>query len=149
MGIPRMAGLLKVSGVMRRLGWGVMDQAVSSLTNFAVVFLMAHSLISTDFGAFSLAYLTYGLALNLSRAVASYPLQVRYSNVDIPRWRRAVTRSSAAALLTGLATGSVALAAGLVMHGGLRAAFIGLGLTLPGLLLQDSWRYAFFVLGKG
>lgn len=149
MGIPRVAGFLKVSGVMRRLGWGVMDQGVSSLTNFAVVFLMAHSLGAPDFGAFSLAYLTYGLCLNLSRAVSSYPLQVRYSDVDIKRWRRAVARSGGAALLVGLATGACCLVVGIVLHGGLRAAFVGLGLTLPGLLLQDSWRYAFFVLKRG
>ena len=30
-----------------------------------------------------------------------------------------------------------------------RLAFLALGLTLPGLLLQDSWRYAFFALGRG
>jgi O-antigen/teichoic acid export membrane protein len=149
MGIPRVAGLLKVSGVMRRLGWGVADQGVSSLTNFAVVFLMAHSLGASDFGAFSLAYLTYGLCLNLSRAVSSYPLQVRYSNVDIKRWRRAVGRSGGASLLVGLATGACCLVVGIILHGGLRAAFVGLGLTLPGLLLQDSWRYAFFVLKRG
>ena len=29
------------------------------------------------------------------------------------------------------------------------AALLGLGLTLPGLLLQDSWRFAFFSAGKG
>ena len=29
------------------------------------------------------------------------------------------------------------------------SAFLALGLTLPGLLLQDSWRYSFFALGRG
>ncbi len=28
-------------------------------------------------------------------------------------------------------------------------AFLALGLTLPALMLQDSWRYSFFALGKG
>jgi len=28
-------------------------------------------------------------------------------------------------------------------------AFLALGLTLPGLMLQDSWRYSFFALGRG
>ena len=26
---------------------------------------------------------------------------------------------------------------------------MALGLTLPGLMLQDSWRFAFFALGRG
>jgi hypothetical protein len=29
------------------------------------------------------------------------------------------------------------------------AAFVALGLVLPALLLQDSWRYAFFANGQG
>ena len=28
-------------------------------------------------------------------------------------------------------------------------AFLAIGLTMPGLMLQDSWRYAFFALGRG
>ena len=37
----------------------------------------------------------------------------------------------------------------MILTGTTKAAFIALGLTLPGLLLQDSWRYAFFALGRG
>jgi O-antigen/teichoic acid export membrane protein len=37
----------------------------------------------------------------------------------------------------------------LLLDGTARLAFIALGLTLPALLLQDSWRYAFFALGRG
>ena len=37
----------------------------------------------------------------------------------------------------------------MVLHGTPRLAFLALGLTLPGLLLQDSWRYAFFAVGRG
>ena len=49
----------------------------------------------------------------------------------------------------GLVTGACVLAAAAVLDGTARAAFLALGLTLPGLLLQDSWRYAFFALGRG
>jgi hypothetical protein len=44
---------------VRRLSWGVADQAVSSLTNFAVTIYVARMLGATQFGAFSLAYVTY------------------------------------------------------------------------------------------
>ena len=46
-------------------------------------------------------------------------------------------------------TGICALAAAAAAQRHARLAFIALGLTLPGLLLQDSWRYAFFALGRG
>ena len=37
----------------------------------------------------------------------------------------------------------------MLLSGTTRLAFLALGLTLPGLLLQDSWRFAFFALGRG
>ena len=41
------------------------------------------------------------------------------------------------------------LAAALLLAGTTRLAFIALGLTLPGLMLQDSWRYSFFAACRG
>ena len=41
------------------------------------------------------------------------------------------------------------LAAAALLGGTTQFAFLALGLTLPGLLLQDSWRYSFFALGRG
>ena len=52
--------------IARRAGWGVADQALSSLTNFAVGVFVARQLGPTEFGAFSLAFATYLLALNAS-----------------------------------------------------------------------------------
>jgi O-antigen/teichoic acid export membrane protein len=45
--------------------------------------------------------------------------------------------------------GVAVLGVALLLHGSARMAFIALGLTLPGLLLQDSWRFAFFAAGRG
>ncbi len=53
------------------------------------------------------------------------------------------------AAVVGLATGACVLAAAALLGGAVRSAFLALGLTLPGLLLQDSWRYSFFALGRG
>jgi O-antigen/teichoic acid export membrane protein len=132
-----------------RLGWGVADQGMSSLTNFAVGIYVVHVLGAVQFGAFSLAYVTYGFALNASRGLATDPLMVRFSGTDLPTWRRAVASCTGTATLVGLAIGACVLAAGVVLNGPPRAAFLALGLTLPGLLLQDSWRYSFFALGRG
>jgi O-antigen/teichoic acid export membrane protein len=127
----------------------MMDQGVSSLTNFAVVLLAIRTVGSEQFGAFSLAYVTYGFVLSASRGLVTGPLQVRFSGTDIPTWRRAVAQCTGAAAVAGLVAGIGVLATALLLDGTAKMAFIALGLTLPGLLLQDSWRYAFFALGRG
>ena len=133
----------------RRFGWGLADQMMSSLSNAAVSFYVARELGPAQFGAFSLAYVTYSFALNASRGLATDPLLVRYSGTKLAVWRRAIARSTGTSIVVGLVTGLCALIAGVVLGGTLRQAFIALGLSLPGLLLQDSWRYAFFALGRG
>ena len=48
----------RLVATVRRLGWGVADQGISSLSNFALGIVAAKSLDPTEFGAFTLAYLT-------------------------------------------------------------------------------------------
>ena len=134
---------------VRRLSWGVADQAVSSLTNFAVSIYVARTLGAVQLGAFSLAYVTYAFALNASRGLATDPLMVRFSGTDLGTWRRAVASCTGTATVVGIAAGICVLAAAALMDGTAKPAFLALGLTLPGLLLQDSWRFAFFALGRG
>jgi O-antigen/teichoic acid export membrane protein len=122
---------------------------MSSLSNFLLSIYIARTLGAAEFGAFTLAYVTYGFAINASRGLAVEPLLVRFSGTVFPTWRRATARCTGTALLVGLAAGVCALAAGRLIRGTTGMAFVGLGLTLPALMLQDSWRYAFFALGRG
>jgi O-antigen/teichoic acid export membrane protein len=122
---------------------------MASLTNFVLSIYVARTLGAAQFGAFSLAYVTYGLAINASRGLSIEPLLIRFSGTILPTWRRATARSTGTALLVGLATGTCAIAAGRLVGGTTGLAFLALGLTLPGLMLQDSWRYSFFALGRG
>lgn len=133
----------------RRLGWGVADQAVSSVTNFAVSIYIARTLGVVQYGAFALAFVTYSFMLNASRGLATDPLLVRFSGSDVPTWRRAVADCTGTAAAVGLATGACTVAAAALLGGSTRLAFLALGLTLPGLLLQDSWRFCFFAHGRG
>jgi O-antigen/teichoic acid export membrane protein len=142
--VPRLLGQ-----AIRRLGWGVADQAVSSITNFAVSIYVVRELGAVQFGAFSLAYVTYAFVLNASRGLATEPLMVRFSHTNLMTWRRAVAKCTGTATVVGLVGGAFVLAAALLLAGTTRLAFIALGLTLPGLMLQDSWRYSFFALGRG
>ena len=135
--------------VVSRLGWGVADQGMCSLTNFLLSIYVARTLGATQFGAFSLAYVTYGFAINASRGLSIEPLLIRFSNTQMKTWRRAASQSAGTALVVGLATGTCALAAAALIGGTTGHAFLALGLMMPALLLQDSWRYAFFAVQKG
>lgn len=135
--------------VVGRLSWGLADQAASSLTNFAVGMYVARSLGVAAFGVFSLAWVTYGVVLSVSRGLASDPFVVRFSGVPEASWRGAVARSSGTALVVGGAIGVTCLVAGPLVGGSVGPAFAGLGVVLPGLLLQDAWRFAFFAAGTG
>ncbi|WP_055699079.1 MULTISPECIES: hypothetical protein [Streptomyces] len=135
--------------ILGRLSWGLADQAASSLSNFVVGIYVARSLGLSAFGVFSLAWVTYGVVLSVSRGLATDPLVVRFSGVSDASWRGAVARSSGTALGVGGAIGAVCLVVGLALGGELGTAFACLGVMLPGLLLQDAWRYAFFAAGAG
>jgi len=146
---PPLAAWWRQLSRVRRLGWGVADQAVSSITNFVMVLYVAHTVGAAQFGAFSLAYVTYSFALNTSRGLTSDPLIVRFSGVDLRTWRGAVASCTGTAAVVGLAAGACVLAVAPLLGGTAGFAFVGLGLTLPVLLLQDSWRFAFFAIGRG
>jgi O-antigen/teichoic acid export membrane protein len=148
-GRPPLAAWWRALSRVRHLGWGVTDQAVSSVTNVAMVLYVAHRVGPAQFGAFSLAYVTYSFTLNASRGLTSDPLMVRFSGADVPTWRLAVASCTGTAAVVGLVTGAGVLAVAMLLSGAARFAFLALGLTLPGLLLQDSWRFAFFAAGRG
>jgi O-antigen/teichoic acid export membrane protein len=133
----------------QRVSWGIADQGMWSLSNFAVNIYIARTLGAVQYGAFALAYVTCGFALNASRGLATDPLLVRFSATDIPTWRRAITKCTGTAMTVGLTTGAIILVVAAVLSGTSRLAFLALGLTMPGLMLQDSWRYSFFALGRG
>ena len=139
-------GILQVAG---RLGWGVADQAVSSLSNFALGLYVARTFGAREFGAFSLAYLTYSVAINAARGLATDPLLVRHSGAESARWRSATAAASATALLVGITIGAVCVLAGLFLPAPVGPVFVALGVGLGGLMLQDSWRFAFFAVGRG
>lgn len=132
-----------------RLGWGVADQAVSSITNLVLGIVVARSLDAASFGAFGLTWVTYGVILNVSRGLATDPLTVRHSGHPDDRWRIATRRAASTATALGLGVGILCVVIGLAIGGLVGSASVALGLMLPGLLLQDSWRIAFFAAGTG
>jgi len=139
--------------ILRRLSWGVADQAVSSLENFLLGAYVAHKLGDIGLGVLALILLAYAIVVNLSRALATDPLVVRFSVTDEQTWRGGVRAATGVAFIIGLLSGVVCAVLGVaLLRSGSHAAgvaFIALAPGLPGLTLQDSWRYAFFCVGRG
>ena len=141
--------LRRLAGPAGRATWGLADQALSSLSNLAVGVVVARSSTVADFGVYALAFGGYTIALNVSRAISTEPLAVRHSGTRTPAWQRAVRASTATALLTGFLGLLVGLAVVAVPSVPSKGVLLAFALTMPGLLLQDAWRWAFFVVGEG
>lgn len=141
--------LRRLAGPAGRATWGLADQALSSLSNLAVGVVVARSSTVADFGVYALAFGGYTIALNVSRAVSTEPLAVRHSGTRTPAWQRAVRASTATAVLCGLLALLVGLAIAAVPGVPSKGVLLAFALTMPGLLLQDAWRWAFFVVGEG
>jgi O-antigen/teichoic acid export membrane protein len=132
-----------------RFGWGLGDQLLSSVTNFLLGLVVARSVGARDLGAFSLAYATFTLSLGATRAIAGELLVVRHSAVSEEHWRYGVKRAAGTAVMTGVVVGAGCLVASVVVQGSLGLVLSVVGIFLPALLLQDTWRYSLFARGKG
>ena len=87
--------------VAGRAGWGLTDQAFSSLTNFALGIVIARTVPIAEFGAFSLAFAAYLIAVNMIRAFPMQPLAIRYSTLPVDAWRRGTAAALGTVLLVG------------------------------------------------
>jgi O-antigen/teichoic acid export membrane protein len=134
--------------LMARFGWGFADQALSSLTNFLLGIFVARSVDALGFGAFSVAFTAYLVALGISRALTTEPLVVRFSSTRTETWKEGTRAATGAAVLIGVLLACLCAAAALIFSGQLRVALLILAPLLPGLLLQDTWRYAFFAADR-
>jgi O-antigen/teichoic acid export membrane protein len=133
---------------LRRIGWGFTDQALSSATNFALALFVARSVDAQTFGSYSLAFAAYLLLLGAHRSLFSQPFMVRVARSDDEALvRDAQSKVLGGAVLLGLVAGTVMAATSLLADGDTRVTLIVLGAALPGLLVQDAWRFIF--LGSG
>lgn len=134
--------------VVRRTSWGMADQLLSSLSNFAVAVVIARSVDRVGFGAFSLAFATYTVVLGTVRAVSAEPLAVRHRPDPAAGPGDATASAVGAALAVGLAAAAAVAVLGVALGGRLGPALVPLALVLPGLVVQDAWRSAFLATGR-
>jgi O-antigen/teichoic acid export membrane protein len=131
-----------------RIVWTFADQALSSLTNAALAIVVARTVTDGDFGAFALAVLTYGFIVGLVRTFVGEPFVVRFTAVGDAERRRGTAHATGAALSFGLLAAVGCLAAAALVGGLTAATLTALALSLPGLMLQDTWRHLFFAAGR-
>jgi O-antigen/teichoic acid export membrane protein len=136
------------SGV-RRLGWGLADQSLSSLTNFALAVLVARQVTTSGLGAFGLAFTTYTITLGATRALCGEPLTVRFSATHHDDWRRGAADATGMALVLGVLAGVALVVASFLFSGTLGPSLLVLGVCMPGLMVQNTWRNAFFANLRG
>lgn len=129
--------------------WGAIDQAIYSLTNFALAILVARAVTPDEFGAFSLIFVGYLVTQGVAEAVTGETFAVAHSTANDRRGiATKLAEAAGCALGLGLALGAVVAVLGLLTSGLVAGLLHVFALVLPGLLLQNLWRFAFFATNR-
>ena len=131
-----------------RARWGIVDQGISSFTNFAVTAVVAHQVDPAAFGAFSVALTMYICVLWVARSMVGEPFVVRMTASSVAAQITAAGDAMGTAVAIGLATGGAAVTLGLLLGGVTGRALAAMGLFLPVLLAQDAERYVLMARGR-
>lgn len=124
------------------------DQGMSSLTNFALTLVVLRTMPLPEFGVFSLVYALYQLALSAGRALVGQPLAIRFSAAPATTREAESKDALGAALVIGLVSAVPIAIAAQLTSGPLSGGLWAVAVSLPLLLVQDVWRFAFFAAGR-
>lgn len=135
---------LRRTNAGKRFAWTIADQGASSVTNLGASLLAARSLTSREFGAFGLAWTIYILLLGVSRSLIAEPMVVSDDAKRLKSSRGTIRMVSGSSISFGLISGALLFTfAATMFEDSLRDALIAMSLCLPGLIMQDAWRYCF------
>ncbi|HEX2272387.1 MAG TPA: hypothetical protein VHG90_00755 [Acidimicrobiales bacterium] len=126
----------------------MIDQGLSSVTNFVVTLVVARQADPHEFGTFGVGLTVYLLVLWLSRSLTTEPFVVRLTAAGPDDQRSAAREAVGAATALGLATAAVLLAAAALGGPTSAAVNVVLAVSLPVLLAQDAYRYMLFAAGR-
>ncbi|MBW0099413.1 hypothetical protein I4I73_25790, partial [Pseudonocardia sp. KRD-184] len=140
--------MVKIPAVARRAGWNLGDQMLVSLTNSVLSFMVANSVDAPSFGGFSVAFTVFALVISGSRALATSPLNIRFTDAEEDESHRSAGYATGTALTIGFVTGVGCGIAGLLLDGPASAALLALAVVMPIVVVQDSYRYVFFSRGR-
>jgi hypothetical protein len=136
-------------GGVRRSGWVMASQGVSSLSTLLATVVVARSVDTVSFGRFSLAFVTFFMVQALGRAFVQQPLAIRFGAQGASASAAEAVGAAAGASVTIGALATVVLApCALVVGGEFGSVLLVVAVCLPVLLLQDSYRFACFVAAQ-
>jgi O-antigen/teichoic acid export membrane protein len=131
---------------VKQAAWALVDQVLSSGTNFAMAIVVARLLAPAAYGSFSLAMASWLVLLGLVRSGIVQPYVVEASQLDDASWRTSTRQAGGAVLAFGLLGGAVLSVVGLALGLGTPTgqAYVTLGFLATPLVVQDFWRYVAF-----
>jgi O-antigen/teichoic acid export membrane protein len=135
-----------VRGVIRRAGWTLVDQAVNTATNFALVVFVARSSSAENFGAFAVVYALYAFTVAITQALVGETFLVTTDRAS-PMWRRTAAAATGAAVIVGLIAALPLVGFALVAESRYDELLLLLALALPALLVQDTTRVVHIASG--
>jgi O-antigen/teichoic acid export membrane protein len=124
----------------RHRALGVVDQAIASLSNVAMVVIAARALSPGDFGGYAVAMAVYAFVAGVARGLVAEPLLVDGFGTSDSRGAEPAGAMTALGVLGGVLCGL----GGAVVGGAAGRSLVALAPFLPLLLLQDAWRYVAF-----
>jgi len=126
------------------LSWGLVDQVLSSATNFGLALLAGRSLGPGGLGAISVAFSVYLLVLGFQRGLVTDPIVVASANMRT-HGRKEAAASALAIVLIGAPLAALAMAGmASIIGGAIGRAFALFAVWLVPALVQDFWRAILF-----
>lgn len=132
---------------MARSAWSVIGQALSSSSNFILSVLVLSQGSPSQFATLSIVLTIYTFFVLLLRAGVGLPVTLLYSK-DLAHGREEDLRAAAGATAGASVVVAVAVLFWALGSSSDRGQWLVLGALLPMLLLQDTFRYACFALGR-
>lgn len=127
--------------------WIVLDQAVSSLANAGLSVVVARMVSPAEFGTFALAFSIYTFLVAISQGLCGQVFMIRYSGEAAGRTGRPASGATGAAAMLGIVAAGVLTVSAIALGPGLREVLVSLGVLMPALLVQDTWRTVFVARG--
>lgn len=145
----RLGARVESRGTLRRTGivWGLADQSLSSLTNFALAVLAARRLGPADLGIVSIGFSSYVITLMLLRALVTDPAIVSASAPAVDR-DHAVRSSITVTIAAGAGIALIFAVSGWMLGGAIGQGLLLFAPWIVPALVQDFWRFALFSAGR-
>jgi O-antigen/teichoic acid export membrane protein len=142
---------LPARALLLRIGITGIDQAVSSLGNFAVGVAVARVAGAAALGEYSLAYATWLIVQAMHRSLITDPMAIE-TDVDQSNAAFHIRVGLAAELVLGISSAVLFGAIGLILlavkQHAFGIAFVTFAPFVPFLLAQDYWRWVAFMTAK-